>query len=175
MLLKYLTVFRVFSLRFIETLQVKSVKLVYKKGRLMVQIKCISKRRKKHISLISKTYTQNQSLRNNAKARIGDHSLPPMKLHQNHSKPDRLILNQRTKSYIPISYIMLLKGKVNYTSFLLRDGREKVVAHTLKYFEQFLEIHGFQRVHRASMINPHYVKSYNELTSIVTMDNQISV
>ena len=98
-----------------------------------------------------------------------------MKLYQSHSKPDRLVLNQRTKSYIPISYIMLLKGKANYTIFVLRDGREKVVAHTLKYFESFLQTYGFQRVHRASMINPNYVKSYNELTSIVTMDNQMNV
>lgn len=70
---------------------------------------------------------------------------------------------------------MLLKGKANYTIFVLRDGREKVVAHTLKYFESFLQTYGFQRVHRASMINPNYVKSYNELTSIITMDNQMSV
>ena len=69
---------------------------------------------------------------------------------------------------------MLLKGKANYTIFVLNDGREKVVAHTLKFFEQFLQTHGFQRVHRASMINPNYVKSYNELTSIVTMDNQMN-
>ena len=57
---------------------------------------------------------------------------------------------------------MLLKGKANYTIFILRDGREKVVAHTLKYFESFLQTYGFQRVHRSSMINPNYVKSYNE-------------
>jgi DNA-binding LytR/AlgR family response regulator len=98
-----------------------------------------------------------------------------MKLYQSHSKPDRLILNQRTKSYIPISYIMLLKGKANYTIFILSDGREKVVAHTLKYFENFLQTYGFQRVHRASMINPKYVKSYNEQSNIITMDNQMSV
>ncbi len=98
-----------------------------------------------------------------------------MQLYQSHSKPDRLILNQRTKSYIPISYIMLLKGKANYTIFILSDGREKVVAHTLKYFENFLQTYGFQRVHRASMINPNYVKSYNEQSNIITMDNQMSV
>jgi DNA-binding LytR/AlgR family response regulator len=98
-----------------------------------------------------------------------------MKLYESHSKPDRLILNQRTKSYIPISYIMLLKGKANYTIFVLRDGREKVVAHTLKYFESFLETYGFQRVHRASMINPNFVKSYNEQSNIITMHNQMSV
>jgi DNA-binding LytR/AlgR family response regulator len=70
---------------------------------------------------------------------------------------------------------MLLKGKANYTIFVLRDGREKVVAHTLKYFESFLQTYGFQRVHRASMINPNYVKSYNEHNNIITMDNQMSV
>ncbi len=98
-----------------------------------------------------------------------------MKLYENHSKPDRLILNQRTKSYIPINYIMLLKGKANYTIFILSDGREKVVAHTLKYFESFLLTYGFQRVHRASMINPKYVKAYDELTKIITLTNEMSV
>jgi DNA-binding LytR/AlgR family response regulator len=98
-----------------------------------------------------------------------------MKLYENHSKPDRLILNQRTKSYIPISYIMLLKGKANYTIFILSDGREKVVAHTLKYFERFLQTYGFQRVHRASMINPNFVKSYNETSKIITLTNEMSV
>ena len=70
---------------------------------------------------------------------------------------------------------MLLRGKANYTIFILSDGREKVVAHTLKYFEHYLKSYGFQRVHRASMINPNYVKDYNKLTSIITMDNQMSV
>ncbi len=70
---------------------------------------------------------------------------------------------------------MLLKSKANYTTFILSDGREKVVARTLKYFESFLQTYGFQRVHRASMINPSYVKSYNEQSNIITMDNQMSV
>jgi DNA-binding LytR/AlgR family response regulator len=70
---------------------------------------------------------------------------------------------------------MLLKGKANYTIFVLNDGREKVVAHTLKYFESFLQTYGFQRVHRASMINPKYVKSYNEATKIITLTNEMSV
>ena len=98
-----------------------------------------------------------------------------MKLYESHNKSDRLVLNQRTKSYIPINYIMLLKGKANYTIFVLNDGREKVVAHTLKYFESFLLTHGFQRVHRASMINPKYIKSYNEVTKIITLTNEMSI
>ena len=68
-----------------------------------------------------------------------------------------------------------MKGKANYTIFILRDGREKVVAHTLKYFESFLQTYGFQRVHRASMINPKYVKAYNEATKIITLTNEMSV
>ena len=70
---------------------------------------------------------------------------------------------------------MLLKGKANYTIFVLNDGREKVVAHTLKYFESFLLTHGFQRVHRASMINPKYVKAYDEVTKVITLTNEMSV
>jgi DNA-binding LytR/AlgR family response regulator len=70
---------------------------------------------------------------------------------------------------------MLLKGKANYTIFVLNDGREKIVAHTLKYFESFLLTHGFKRVHRASMINPKYVKAYDEVTKVITLTNEMSV
>ena len=70
---------------------------------------------------------------------------------------------------------MLLKGNANYTTFILSDGREKVVAHPLKYFESFLQTCGFQRVHRASMINPNYIKSFDEQSNIITMKNQMSV
>ena len=49
------------------------------------------------------------------------------------------------------------------------------MAHTLKYFESFLRAYGFQRVHRASMINPKYVKAYNEATKIITLTNEMSV
>ena len=70
---------------------------------------------------------------------------------------------------------MLLKGKANYTIFVLNDGRKKVVAHTLKYCESFLLTHGFQRVHRGSMINPIFIKEYCKEACLVTMKNGMSL
>lgn len=57
--------------------------------------------------------------------------------------------------------MVLLKGNVNHTTFYLEHGKEKVVAHTLNFFEVYLETHGFPRVHRLFMINPNFVKEYN--------------
>ncbi|MDZ7899126.1 MAG: LytTR family DNA-binding domain-containing protein [Arcicella sp.] len=98
-----------------------------------------------------------------------------MKTYQCNHKTDRLLLNKRTKSYIPISIIILLKGQANYTIFVLSDGREKVVPHTLKYFEEYLSSFGFQRVHRASMINPKYVEEYAMELGILTMNNGMQI
>ena len=94
-----------------------------------------------------------------------------MKTYQCNHKTDRLCLNKRTKVYIPINYIILLRGQANYTIFVLSDGREKIVPHTLRYFEAYLSNLGFQRVHRASIINTKFIQDYQEQNSFLTMNN----
>ena len=69
----------------------------------------------------------------------------------------------------------MLKGQANYTTFIMTDGSEQVVAYTLKYFEPFLETHGFQRIHRSSMINPKFIKEYCNVACLVTMKNGMSL
>ena len=64
-----------------------------------------------------------------------------------------------------------MRGNINYTTFYLQHGEEKVVAHTLKFFESLLEIHGFLRVYRSFMINPNFVKEYNHEQEFLTMSN----
>jgi DNA-binding LytR/AlgR family response regulator len=94
-----------------------------------------------------------------------------MKTYQQKGKDTLLILNQRTVKKISVDNVVLLKGNINYTTFYLQHGEEKVVAHTLKFFESFLETHGFLRVHRSFMINPNFVKEYNHEQEFLTMSN----
>ena len=82
-----------------------------------------------------------------------------------------LIINHKTLKKVLINDVILLKGDINYTTIYLQNGKEKVVPHSLKYFEPFLETHGFLRVHRAFMINPNYIKEYNQDEETLTMTN----
>lgn len=93
------------------------------------------------------------------------------KTYQQNGKETLLILNQRTIKKIFINNVVLLKGNINYTTFYLEHGQEKVVAHTLKFFEPFLETHGFLRVHRSFIINPNFVKEYNHEDKFLMMSN----
>lgn len=88
---------------------------------------------------------------------------------------NRIVLNGKTRLNVPINFVIMLKAHVNYTTFVLNDGSEKVVAHTLKYFEPFLKTYGFQRIHRATMINPIFIKQFDDNANLVTMKNDISV
>lgn len=94
-----------------------------------------------------------------------------MKTYQQKGSDSLLIINHRTSKKILINDVVLLKGDVNYTTFHLQCGKEKVVAHSIKFFEPYLETHGFLRIHRSFMINPNYVKSYNKGEEVLTMSN----
>lgn len=98
-----------------------------------------------------------------------------MKTYQNTTNNNRIVLNSRTRLNVPISSVIMLRGQANYTTFVLNDGSEKVVAYTLKYFETFLATHGFQRIHRATMINPTFIKYYDNNVNMVTMKNDMAV
>ena len=94
-----------------------------------------------------------------------------MKTYQQKGNNTLLILNHKTSSKVLINSVILIKGDINYTKFYLEDGKEKTVAHSIKFFANHLETHGFLRVHRAFMINPNYVKTYDEEQNIITMMN----
>jgi DNA-binding LytR/AlgR family response regulator len=82
-----------------------------------------------------------------------------------------LILNHKTSKKVFIDTVVLLEGDINYTIFHLEDGKQKTVAHSLKFFEPFLETHGFIRTHRSYMINPIHVKNLNHEEYKVLMNN----
>jgi DNA-binding LytR/AlgR family response regulator len=82
-----------------------------------------------------------------------------------------LILNHKTSTKVFVNTVVLLEGDVNYTIVHLEDGKQKLVAHSLKFFEAFLETHGFIRTHRSYMINPIHVKNLNPQEYKVLMNN----
>lgn len=94
-----------------------------------------------------------------------------MKTYQQKGDNSLLIINHKTSRKISIKDVVLLEGDINYTIFHLKCGKEKLVAHSIKFFEPFLETHGFLRVHRSFMINPNHVKEYNQEHEILTMTN----
>lgn len=94
-----------------------------------------------------------------------------MKTYQQQGKDSLLFLNHRPVKKILVNNVILLKGNINYTTFYLQHGQEKVVARTLKFFEPFLEAHGFLRVHRSFMINPNFIQEYNHEHEFLMMSN----
>jgi DNA-binding LytR/AlgR family response regulator len=94
-----------------------------------------------------------------------------MKTYQQKGNTALLILNHKTSKKVLIENVVLLKGDINYTTIYLEYGSKKVVAHPIKFFEPYLETHGFLRVHRSFMINPDHVKEYNQNEEFLMMTN----
>jgi DNA-binding LytR/AlgR family response regulator len=94
-----------------------------------------------------------------------------MKTYQQKGNNSLLIINHKTSKKVLIENVVLLKSDVNYTIFYLEHGRQKVVAHPIKFFEPYLETRGFLRVHRSFMINPDHVKEYNQDDYFLMMTN----
>ncbi len=64
-------------------------------------------------------------------------------------KEDLLTIDQRRKKVIAINQIIMMKGVANYTCFFyLKNGKQRVTSHTLKYYEPLLDGKGFLRVHK---------------------------
>jgi len=98
-----------------------------------------------------------------------------MKIYKNTANQNTIVLNHRTKFNVSVNFVMMIKGEINYTTFIMIDGSQQVVAHTLKYFEPFLESHGFQRIHKSSIINPTFIHKYCPKSNVVTMKNGMSM
>ena len=66
-----------------------------------------------------------------------------MKTYQQNGNDSLLTINQKTLKKVLLKNVVLLKGNINYTTFYLESGKEKVVARTLKFFGYYLETRGF--------------------------------
>lgn len=94
-----------------------------------------------------------------------------MKKYQPCSDKNLLVLNQKTAQKVFIKEVILLRASVNYTHFVLCSGTEILVAHSIKFFEDFLSKQGFIRVHRRYMVNPKYVIKLEESLDMITLSN----
>lgn len=61
---------------------------------------------------------------------------------------------------LSLSEIVYLKGEVNYTRFMLKNGEKLMTSKTLKEYEGLLTNFGFYRIHQSFLINLRYVKEY---------------
>lgn len=86
-------------------------------------------------------------------------------------REDLLVINQKNKKTIAINQIIMLKGFVNYTRFYLQNGKEKLSARTLKYYEGLLNNKGFIRVHRGFIVNQKCIVEHNLVTSQLILTN----
>ena len=61
---------------------------------------------------------------------------------------------------LSLDEIIYLKGEVNYTRFILKNGEKLMTSKTLKEYEGLLTNYGFYRIHQSYLINLRYVKEY---------------
>jgi DNA-binding LytR/AlgR family response regulator len=94
-----------------------------------------------------------------------------MKKYKQSGNNTLLTLNQKTSKKVLISNVVLLKGVINYTIFYMENGKEKLVARPIKFFENYLKTHGFLRVHRSFLINPNHIKNFDKEQFLITMTN----
>lgn len=64
--------------------------------------------------------------------------------------------------------IAYIKAKANYSIVKMADGREFLVATTLKKIEEKLDGCGYIRPHKSFLINTKYIQNYNSGTLILT-------
>jgi DNA-binding LytR/AlgR family response regulator len=94
-----------------------------------------------------------------------------MKTYSQKGNTNFLILNHKTSSGVSIDNVVLIKGDVNYTIFYLENSKERIVAHSIKFFADYLQKQGFLRVHRGYMVNPSHVVNYDIRKEHVIMSN----
>lgn len=87
--------------------------------------------------------------------------------------PPALKINHKTHKSICPNEVIMLRGDINYTTFCLKNGKSIMIAQTLKYFEDMLNQYGFLRVHRAFLVNPQYILSYDKVGHKMAMDSNL--
>jgi DNA-binding LytR/AlgR family response regulator len=94
-----------------------------------------------------------------------------MKTYRQKGNTNFLILNHKTSTKVSIKNVIFIKGEINYSIFYLHNGREKLVAHSIKFFEEYLQTQGFLRTHRAYMINPSHIIDIDDNKENLIMSN----
>ena len=101
--------------------------------------------------------------------------LYPMKNTFIPSKINFLLVNQKQKTRIPTNSIIMLEGVANYTLIHLQNGKQKLYARTLGYFEALLSEEHFIRVHRGYLVNSTCIIHYDKEDSKLYLENNLIV
>ena len=91
------------------------------------------------------------------------------------SKITFLLVNRKQKIHIPTNSIIMLEGLANYTLIHLENGKKKLYARTLGYFEGLLSEEHFLRVHRGFLVNTSFIVHYNKEENILNLENNLQV
>jgi DNA-binding LytR/AlgR family response regulator len=89
------------------------------------------------------------------------------------SSEQYVLVNQKQRTFIPVSNIIMLESQSNYSVFHLKYGKKRIYAHTIRYFEGQLLDKKFIRVHNGFLINPSFVLEYNQEDSKLVMENNL--
>jgi DNA-binding LytR/AlgR family response regulator len=85
-----------------------------------------------------------------------------------------LKINRKTDKFVWVEDVVMLRGAVNYSTVYLQNGKQIMIAHTLKYFEDILQDYGFLRVHRAYLINPSHLLEYDRENQKLLLSQDLS-
>jgi two-component system, LytTR family, response regulator len=73
--------------------------------------------------------------------------------------------------FVRLSDIVRLDAQDNYTHFLLRNGERITAAKTIKTYEEVLGRFSFLRVHKSSIVNMNYMKTFVKDDSYLVLEN----
>lgn len=65
--------------------------------------------------------------------------------------------------------ITYLEADINYTIFHLKNGKKMVSSFTLKKYECDVQLNGFLRVHKSYLLNPDFIKNFNQIGKKATV------
>jgi DNA-binding LytR/AlgR family response regulator len=84
-----------------------------------------------------------------------------------------VIVNQKQKIRIPTNNIIMLEGCSNYTLFYLQNGKQRMYAHTIRYFQEQLINEHFIRIHRGFLVNFLCIVGYDKTENKLQMKNNL--
>ena len=83
-----------------------------------------------------------------------------------------VINSEKGLTFVKINEIISISADGNYSTVVTSNGDKYVSSKNLKVFEGFLEVYSFLRVHHSFLINPHFIKSFNQKNNAeITMVN----
>ena len=85
-----------------------------------------------------------------------------------------ITVNHKQKLYIQTDKIVMMEGHNNYTLFHLENGKKKMFARSIGHFQKQLEENQFIRCHRAFLVNPAYIKSYDKSQCVLYLSNDLT-